>query len=91
MIRRLLRLALAAVVGYGFCWGDRAYGHAPLLLLALVAAVSWLAGAAHTALPLVLKLAQAERERDDACSLAVSLQEGATLEAVPQHVDRPCR
>lgn len=96
MSRRLLRLTLAAGVGYGFCWADRAYGHTPILLLLLVAAVSWRPDAAHAALPLSLAVATAQKERDDAyserdtaCSIAVSVQEGGSYEPVPLYVDKP--
>lgn len=42
--RRLRLMTCGGLVGYGLGWADRAYGHAPIALLLLVAVVSWLTG-----------------------------------------------
>lgn len=44
MTRLLLKLAVAALVGYCLGRADAAYGHSPLIILSLVAAVAWLTG-----------------------------------------------
>lgn len=86
MTRRLLAATVAALAGYGLCWADRAYGHTPLALFALVAAVSWLAGAtwicSRSVLPLTLAVAEAVKERDDLAARLAQLEDGGTYEPV---------
>lgn len=95
MKRRLFHMTTAAIVGYSLAWADRAYGHAPVALFSLVAAVSWFAGAAWTCsrsvLPLCREVAEAHRERDDLAARLAELEDGGRytpIRLLPQQEQR---
>jgi hypothetical protein len=88
IVRRLLLLAVLLLVGYGLGWADRAYGHAPLAAFLLVAAVSWLAGAAWVTLPLTLAVSEAHRERDLIAARLAQIEDGGTYQPIPMQARR---
>lgn len=93
MKRRLLLLTVVALAGYGIGWSAHAYGWPPLLLLTLVAAVSWLAGAtwttSRTVIPLTIAVAEAHRERDEIAARLAQLEDGGTYTPVKVTELRP--
>lgn len=93
--RRILTVTAAALAGYALGRTTTAYGWTVPVVLGAITATAWCSGwlrshALHSAVTAEANhgRADAERERDDACAIAVSIHEGATYQPLPNFIDR---